>query len=651
MSARPLIVLKLGGSVLRDVSDLSAAVHEVYRHTRRGSRVLAVVSAFHGRTDELARAARALGPDAAPWDVARLLALGEAESAAAFVLALDRAGIPAETLDPRDVGPTCDGPPTDADPIALSDTSHGGPLDLEAFAAAFARVPVVVLPGWVGRTREGRPAVLGRGGSDLTALLAARALGAARCVLLKDVEALYERDPAAPRAPGVPPPRRLVRTSWDHALALAEAGAGILQPKAVRFALRERVPFEVQGAGGHTGTRITGSAAHVNGGATVTSAWRGAVRPLRIALAGLGTVGARVLTELAARPDLFEVVSILVRDAARSGRPAAAGGLVTDDVEAFFGHDADVFVELVGGATHAAAWIERALRAGRDVVTANKAALAQERGALEARARARGAQLLCSAAVGGALPALEAVRRAARDPRGLVGFEGVLNGTTTFVLDQLHGGASFDGAVRAAQAAGYAEADPTLDLDGTDLAQKVELLARAAGWTAARDERAGPRWVRWITREGVSVAAVAAAQGRTPRLDEPPSAEPSHSAEATRPARLVGACHMTEVGPIASVTLRRPGARDPLGTVHGAGNVLVLTFADGAREVVRGRGAGGWPTATAVLADLFELARRHRRIAEVPAQAGAVRAAPDGRPHGAELSDTRDQGQTERGVR
>jgi homoserine dehydrogenase len=581
----PLVVIKLGGSVLRDPSDLSAAVHEVYRHVRRGARVLAVVSAFHGRTDTLARAATALGADADPSDVARLLAVGEAESAAALVLALDRAGIPADTVEPREVGPTCSGSPVDAFPLEL---------DVAAFEAAFTRVRVVVFPGWVGRTAAGRPAVLGRGGSDLTALFAARALGAARCVLLKDVEALYERDPAAPREPGAPAPRRLVRASWDDALALAEAGAGILQAKAVRFAREHELAFEVAGAGGTTGTRI-------DAGPTVRSAWEGEARPLRVALAGLGTVGARVHAELAARPDLFEVVSILVRDAARAGRSAAAAGLVTADVETFLAHEVDVLVELCGGVTPAADWIARALAIGRDVVTANKAALAARSGALEQLGARSGRRLLCSAAVGGALPALEAVRRAARREGGarLVGFEGVLNGTSTFVLDRVHEGARFDDAVRAAQAAGYAEADPSLDLDGTDLAQKVELLARAAGWLA--DARA----VRWVKREGVQTPS-SWGEERSARDEGPPE-------------RLVGTCHLTEVGPLASVVRRRPGARDPLASTRGAGNVLVLHFADGSSEVHRGRGAGAWPTATAVLADLFDLARRHRRNSERPA--------------------------------
>lgn len=587
----PLVVLKLGGSVLRDPSDLSAAVHEVYRYVRRGARVLAVVSAFQGRTDGLARVAAALGADADPSDVARLLAVGEAESAAALVLALDRAGIPAEALEPRDVGPTCVGSPVDAEPIAL---------DVAAFEAAFTHTSVVVFPGWVGRTAAGRPAVLGRGGSDLTALFAAHQLGAARCVLLKDVEALYERDPAAPREPGAPAPRRLVRASWDDACALAEAGAGILQPKAVSFAREHGLAFEVAGAGGTTGT-------HVDAGPTVRSAWRGEARPLRIALAGLGTVGARVHAELAARPDLFEVVSILVRDAARGGRPVAAAGLVTDDVDTFLARDVDVFVELCGGVTPASDWIARALAAGRHVVTANKAALAVHGAALVGQAAQGGRQLLCSAAVGGAVPALEAVRRAARrsgDVR-LVGFEGVLNGTSTFVLDRVHEGAPFEDAVRAAQAAGYAEADPTLDLDGTDLAQKIELLARAAGWTE------GARGMRWVTRQGV--------QGPPEPRCSSTSTPPTHTIDDDGPPeRLVGACHLTEVGPLASVVRRRPGARDPLAAARGAGNVLVLRFADGSSEVVRGRGAGAWPTASAVLADLFDLARRHRRTFERP---------------------------------
>jgi len=601
VSGPGIVVLKLGGSVLRDPRDLSAAVHEVYQHVRRGARVLAVVSAFHGRTDQLARIAAALGSDADPSDRARLLGVGEAESAAALTLALDRAGIPAVTLDPHAVGPTAAGDPLDADPVAL---------DSAQIRAQFERVSAVVLPGFVARLANGAPAVLGRGGSDLTALFAAQQLGAERCILLKDVEALYERDPAAARTrePGAAPPRRFVQATFDAALALcgaarstanaaanAESGAPddvarqILQPKALRFARAHGVTFEVAGPGGVTGTLVGAPR-------SVLSAWRGAARPLRVALAGLGTVGARVLDELAARPDLFEVRTVLVRDAARTGRPAAAAGLITTDAERFLAHvhDVDVLVELCGGVQPAHSWMAHALAHGRDVVTANKAALAVHGPDLAAAARRYGRRLAASAAVGGALPALESVQRAAlrHGPRQLVGFEGVLNSTTTFVLDQLHRGSDLAAALAAARAAGYAEADPQLDLDGTDLAQKVTLLARAAGWCEAQP-------LRWLGTEGV--------HGATP---------------GPRPERLVGTCHLTEVGPLASVTLRRPGAGDPLHGLSGAGNALCLWFADGSRSVLRGRGAGAWPTATAVLADLFELSRSHRRVAEQPAEEG-----------------------------
>src|SRR6185295_1771419 len=173
----PLAVLKFGSSVLPREDDLPRAVHEIYRYYRRGWRVVAVVSALGETTDRLAAQAKRFGADPAAHGVTALLSTGETTAAALLCLALDRAGVPATLVDPRRARLRTEGPPLDAEPRGLD-----GPL----LERELRERPVAVFPGFYGVARDGGVALLGRGGSDLTALFLAHRLGAAHCRLLKD---------------------------------------------------------------------------------------------------------------------------------------------------------------------------------------------------------------------------------------------------------------------------------------------------------------------------------------------------------------------------------------------------------------------------------------------------------------------------------
>jgi homoserine dehydrogenase len=153
--------------------------------------------------------------------------------------------------------------------------------------------------------------------------------------------------------------------------------------------------------------------------------------------------------------------------------------LITTHLEELVAEPVDVVIELLGGDEPARTLTSKALRLGRHVVTANKALLARDLGTLQRLASHSGVALKYSAAVGGVLPALETVNRA-RTIAPLHSISGVLNGTTNFILDQLANGSDLADAVSAAQKSGYAEHDSQLDLNGTDAAQKLILLARAA---------------------------------------------------------------------------------------------------------------------------------------------------------------------------
>ncbi|MDA1263758.1 MAG: homoserine dehydrogenase [Planctomycetota bacterium] len=569
MKSSPLVVLKLGGSVLRDEADLAAAVHEIYRHRRRGARVLAVVSALYGKTDQLEQRASKLvsKPRRQTADaVANLLATGERESASLLVLALERAGVPAALFDPAVVGPDGRGEVLDATPVDL---------DTTAIAAGLAKHGVGVLPGFVGRLANGGLCLFGRGGTDLTALFVAERLGASKVRLVKDVAGLYEHDPSLPG----PPPRRFVSLSWDDALHL---GGEILQDKALRYARDAHLAFEVGGLAGEDATKV---------GDEPMIALPPPARPapLRVALIGLGSVGGGVYRELAADPEHFDVVSILVRDGLKEREEGALTGLVTTDPERLFVSEFDVLVELAGGVEPAGHWVHRALSMGRHVVTANKALLA-ERGVELATLAERGRVTLAgSASVGGSIPALEAAHRLGQ--RGdLIGFEGVLGGTANYVLDRMAEGISLPDAARRAREAGLAEADPRLDLDGTDAAQKLTLLARAAFGSDSP--------VRWLHRSGVGDTTVA---------------EATRARRAGRALRLVASCQRTDAGLVASLRRRELPAEHPLFDVVDEENAVVFELGRGESIALRGRGAGRWPTVESVMADLFTLARAHRR--------------------------------------
>ncbi|MCL4740764.1 MAG: hypothetical protein KJZ54_01020 [Phycisphaerales bacterium] len=235
----PVIVLKFGGSVLRDESAVRTAADEAARFVNDGWRVVAVVSALEGTTDRLLAQSRGYGDRPHAPSVALLLATGELTSAALLGLALAQRRLTVETLDAASIGLRTTDDPLDASPLSLDEPTTLG---------ALARASVIVVPGFVGRDATGRTTLLGRGGSDLTALFVADRLGAA-CRLVKDVDGLYEWDPAAPG----PRPRRYSTLPWEQALRL---DGTIVQHKAVRWAQQHGLSFEVSCIGGRSASRV-----------------------------------------------------------------------------------------------------------------------------------------------------------------------------------------------------------------------------------------------------------------------------------------------------------------------------------------------------------------------------------------------------------
>lgn len=555
-----LCVLKFGSSVLRVEEDYPAAALEIYRHVREGEKVVAVVSALEGDTDALFDQAGRVGGGAPPALVARLARVGELRSAALMALALSRVGVQACTMDPHEMRLVAQGAPLDADLTGL---------DAPAVLARLDDCDVVVVPGFTAGHHDHGVVTLGRGGTDLSAVFFAARLGAHRVRLIKDVDGVYAEDPA--RNPAAP---RYSQLSYGEA---ARASAGLIQPKAIHAAEVEDVLIEVAALGQDGATTI----AHLPSRMSQPPA----DRRLRVALLGCGAVGAGVLAFLQTRPDLFDLGPVLVRNPARErpgrrDRPA----VFTDRLNHALGRAPDIVVELIGGADYAGGIMRDALAGGASVVTANKRAVAQQFVALHAAADAGGGAFRYSAAVGGGAPVLEALGR----HRGeVVAVDGVMNGTANFLLGRLGEGRGFAEALAEAQALGFAEADPSADVDGHDAADKLSILVREAF--------------------GIALPAAAIAKQSLSEVD--PAAAQAALARGEM-LKQVGRCRLGPDGAVsASVRIESLPAPHPLARPRNEENAFLISLRCGAVHEVFGKGAGRWPSAASVFSDIMDVRR------------------------------------------
>jgi len=322
--------------------------------------------------------------------------------------------------------------------------------------------------------------------------------------------------------------------------------------------------------------------------------------PLRVALLGCGVVGSDVVRLLDAhRDDLaqrvgapIELAGIAVRRPTRNRDLPVSTSLFTSDAVALVGReDIDIVIEVIGGIEPARSLLLAALSRGASVVTANKALLAEDGATLYEAARTGGADLYCEASVGGAIPLLRPLRESLSGDR-VTRVMGIVNGTTNYILSRMdESGAGFEEALEEAQSLGYAEADPSADIDGFDAAAKAAILAGLAFHTrvTAAD----------VHREGISDVTA------------------GDVASAKEMGGVVKLLAIAERGPDLagrdSVGVRVHPAMiprsHPLASVGDAYNA-VFVEADAAGQLMfYGRGAGGPPTASAVLGDLVAVAR------------------------------------------
>jgi homoserine dehydrogenase len=319
---------------------------------------------------------------------------------------------------------------------------------------------------------------------------------------------------------------------------------------------------------------------------------------LKVALLGCGSVGSQVVRllreqsdDLAARVGApLELVGVAVRRLDAQREVEVEPGLLTTDAEGLVRSGVDVVIEVIGGIDPARALILAALEHGASVVTANKALLAEDGPTLYAAADEANRDLYFEASVAGAIPILRPLRESLAGDR-VRRVLGIVNGTTNFILDKMDStGAGFSEALEEAQALGYAEADPTADVEGFDAAAKAAILASLAFHTrvSASD----------VHREGISdVTATDVASAR----------------EMQSVVKLLAICDLTDGPDGPAVSARVHPAMiprtHPLASVREAYNAVFVESEAAGQLMFYGPGAGGAPTASAVLGDLVTVAR------------------------------------------
>ena len=325
------------------------------------------------------------------------------------------------------------------------------------------------------------------------------------------------------------------------------------------------------------------------------------VSKLKVAILGFGTVGssvARILCDLA--PEGIELTHIYNRNIDRKRVDWVPSSVQwTEDFDTVLNSDVSILLELVGGLDPAGSWVRRALEAGKSVVTANKKLIAFHGIELEKLARSRNAHLRYGAAVAGGIPVIPGLQQ------GLAGdqvtrIEGILNGTCNFILSKMEEGAEFAEVLKEAQGHGYAEADPTEDVDGFDARAKLVILSRLALRADIDPNEVPCRSIREVSA-----------------IDFDYARELDCTIRQIARAELRGGDVLASVGPMLV-----PRA-SPLAWSRGTENTVLVGGHYGGDVVFSGHGAGGHPTAVAVVSDVIGIAHGSRAI-DLPSKKTAI---------------------------
>ena len=321
------------------------------------------------------------------------------------------------------------------------------------------------------------------------------------------------------------------------------------------------------------------------------------MKSIQVGLFGIGTVGSGVFNVLQRNQEEIcrragrgiEITMVADLDVARAQSLVGAGVQVVSDARAIIANpDIDIVIELIGGYGIAKELVLEAIAAGKHVVTANKALLAVHGTEIFAAASAKGVMVAFEAAVAGGIPIIKALREGLTANR-IQWLAGIINGTTNFILSEMRDkGLDFDVALKDAQRLGYAEADPTFDIEGVDAAHKATLMSAIAFGIPVQFDKA---YVEGITQ--LSAADIKYAEQLGYRI------------------KLLGISKRTDAGVELRVHPCLIPAKRLIANVEGAMNAVVVNGDAVGTTLYYGKGAGSEPTASAVIADLVDITRLH----------------------------------------
>jgi len=321
------------------------------------------------------------------------------------------------------------------------------------------------------------------------------------------------------------------------------------------------------------------------------------MKPIQVGLLGIGTVGSGTFNVLQRNQQEIqrragrgiEITMVADLDVARAQSIVGPGVKVVGDArEVIANPDIDIVIELIGGYGIAKALVLEAIAAGKHVVTANKALLAVHGTEIFAAASAKGVMVAFEAAVAGGIPIIKALREGLTANR-IQWIAGIINGTTNFILSEMRDkGLDFDVVLKEAQRLGYAEADPTFDIEGVDAAHKATLMSAIAFGIPVQFDKA---YVEGITKLG--------------------AADIRYAEQLGYRIKLLGITKRTDTGVELRVHPSLVPAKRLIANVEGAMNAVVVHGDAVGTTLYYGKGAGSEPTASAVIADLVDIARLH----------------------------------------
>jgi homoserine dehydrogenase len=336
-----------------------------------------------------------------------------------------------------------------------------------------------------------------------------------------------------------------------------------------------------------------------------SAAKKSTAKVTRVAILGFGTVGSSVAQLLRAQRFAgIELTHVYNRDVERKRTGATAKGLSadvvwTDRIEDVLRSNVDVVIETIGGIEPIEGWLKKALRSGKHVITANKQLIAYKGAVLAKLARDNQRALVYNAAVAGGVPVIPATLHGLQGDR-ITRLSGILNGTCNFMLSHMEKGAEFADVLKQAQAAGYAEVDPSADVDGYDARAKLCILVRAAMQVGVNPDEVPTQTMR-------TIAAVDFQYAR----------ELGCTVRQIAQAELLNGVLHARVGPMLVPKT------SPIAWSHGTQNMVITTGQYGGDVVISGHGAGGYPTAVAIVSDLLAVVHGSNSVA-LPVRKRAV---------------------------